>query len=69
LRKLYSLSLTVLGLVACIGIGSVAAGLLYDEFEEHHPLLVGLFLLVALAALAGAFFCLFRFLKQIAPKS
>jgi hypothetical protein len=69
LRKLYSLFLTALGLVACIGLGSVASGLLYDEFEERHPVLVGLFLLVALLAAAGAFFFLFRFLNMIAPKS
>jgi hypothetical protein len=53
---------------ACIAMGSIAAGLLYDELEEHHPILAGLLFLAALLAAAGALFFLFRFLKQIAPK-
>jgi hypothetical protein len=56
-------------MILCIGIGSLASAFLYDELDEHHPAQVGLLLLLALLAFAGALFCLFRFLKQIAPKS
>jgi hypothetical protein len=55
-------------MIACIAIGSIAAGLLYDEFEEHHPIRAGLLLIAALLAAAGTLIFLFRFLKQIAPK-
>jgi hypothetical protein len=37
LSKFYSLLIPALGMIACIGVGSGAAGLLYDELEEHHP--------------------------------
>jgi hypothetical protein len=55
-------------MIACIGVGSGAAGLLYDELEEHHPIKASLLLIVALLAFAGTLFFLFRFLKRIAPK-
>jgi len=55
-------------MIACIGVGSGAAGLLYDELEEHHPAKAGLLLVLALLGFAGALFFLFRFLKRIAPK-
>jgi hypothetical protein len=53
--------------VHCAG-GSVAAGLLYDELEERHPILAGLLQVAALLAATGTLFFLFRFLKLIAPK-
>jgi TRAP-type C4-dicarboxylate transport system permease small subunit len=68
LRKLFSLLTAVLGMIACIAMGSVAAGLLYDELEEHHPILAALLVVAALLATTGTLFFLFRFLKQIAPK-
>jgi hypothetical protein len=68
LSKPFSLLTAALGMFACIAMGSIAAGLLYDELEEHHPILAGLLFLAALLAAAGALFFLFRFLKQIAPK-
>jgi len=55
-------------MIACIAMGSVAAGLLYDELEEHHPILAALLVVAALLAATGTLFFLFRFLKQIAPK-
>jgi hypothetical protein len=55
-------------MIACIAAGSVAAGLLYDKVEEHHPVKAGLLLIAALIAAAGTLIFLFRFLKQIAPK-
>ena len=68
LSKFYSLLIPALGMIACIGVGSGAAGLLYDELEEHHPTKVGLLLVLALLGFAGTLFFLFRFLKRIAPK-
>jgi hypothetical protein len=56
-------------MMLCIGVGSLASGLLYDELDEHHPAQVGLLLVLALVAFAGAVFFLFRLLKRIAPKS
>jgi hypothetical protein len=55
-------------MIACIAAGSVAAGLLYDELEEHHPILAALLLVAALLSATGTLFFLFRFMKQIAPK-
>jgi hypothetical protein len=69
LEKLYSLLIPALGMMLCIGVGSLASGLLYDELDEHHPAQVGLLLVLALVAFAGAVFFLFRLLKRIAPKS
>jgi hypothetical protein len=55
-------------MIACIAVGSVAAGLLYDELEEHQPVMPGLLLVVVLLGAAGTVVFLFRFLKQISPK-
>jgi hypothetical protein len=68
LNKLFSLLSAALGMIACIAGGSVAAGLLYDELEEHHPILAGLLLVAALLAGTGTLFFLLRFLNLIAPK-
>ena len=49
-------------------MGAIAAGLLYEDLEEHHPLEAVLLFLVALLGVAGAFFFLFWLLKQISQK-
>jgi hypothetical protein len=68
LRKPFALLLAASGVVACVSMGAIAAGLLYEDLEEHHPLEAVLLFLVALLGAAGAFFFLFWLLKQISQK-